>query len=128
MSGRGARVLVVALLATAACGGDGDAQRAAAGVLAGGDAARGRQLMREYGCGSCHVIPGVIGAHGRVGPPLDGIADRRYLAGSLPNTPEEMLRWIQHPRALAPNTAMPEMGVRPDEARDMASHLYTLRD
>ncbi len=122
-----ARLLLAAALlaASAACSRE---ERTPGEVLVGGDAARGRQLMRAYGCGACHDIPGVIGAHGRVAPPLGGIAARHYLAGSLPNTPEHMLRWIQNPRAVDPDTAMPDVGVGPAEARDIASHLYTLRD
>jgi len=55
--------------------------------LAGGDPDRGKILIREYGCGACHVVPGVRTATGLVGPPLTNIADRTYLAGQLPNTP-----------------------------------------
>ena len=38
-----------------------------------GDVARGQDLVARIGCGSCHQIPGVSGADGRVGPPLTGI-------------------------------------------------------
>jgi cytochrome c2 len=95
--------------------------------LTGGDPDRGRWALRKYGCASCHTIPGVKGAHGLVGPPLTRIASRVYLAGHLPNTPENMIRWVQHPRKVHPPTAMPEMGVTEPEARDIAAYLYTLR-
>ena len=49
-----------------------------------GDAENGRLLLRQFGCGSCHRIPGVAAAEGNVGPPLDAIARRVYLAGLVP--------------------------------------------
>ena len=54
-----------------------------AALITGGDSNRGRLAMRERGCGSCHQIPGVPGARGRVGPPLEGFAYREYIAGEL---------------------------------------------
>ena len=48
-------------------------------------------------------------------------------AGVLPNTPENMLRWLQNPPVVDPLTAMPNVGVTEADARDMAGYLYTLR-
>jgi cytochrome c2 len=92
-----------------------------------GDAERGRLLLRQFGCGGCHRIPGVPAAKGAVGPPLDGIAHRVYLAGTLPNTPPNLARWIRAPQAIDPDTAMPDMQVGEDHARDMVAYLATLR-
>src|SRR5262245_26038287 len=50
-----------------------------------------------YGCGSCHTIPGIQGAHALVGPSLAQVASRMYIAGVLPNTPTNILRWLQNP-------------------------------
>ena len=83
--------------------------------------------MRKYGCQSCHTIPGVVGADGLVGPPLAGIASRSYIAGVLPNAPANMLRWIQDPKLVDSLTAMPNVGVTPSDARNIAAYLYTLR-
>jgi len=52
----------------------------------GGNARAGRDDIRKYGCNACHTISGVPGAHGLVGPPLDGIGSRQYIAGEVPNT------------------------------------------
>jgi cytochrome c len=117
---------LVALLALAACSAPGDSD-AAMGNAVGGDAARGRVLARTYGCGSCHMIPGVAGANSRVGPPLAGVASRTYIAGRVPNTPEQMRRWIENPRAIDSLTAMPDVGVTPSDARHITAYLYTLR-
>lgn len=95
--------------------------------LVEGDPERGRAAIRVHGCGSCHLIPGVAGATGRVGPPLDRIADRAYLGGVVANTPEGMRLWIQHPQGIAPGTAMPDMGIGEADARDITAYLYTLR-
>jgi cytochrome c len=84
-------------------------------------------LMIKYGCPTCHVIPKVPGAVGKVGPSLDTLSQRSYLAGSLPNTPENLIRWIMHPQKYRPGTAMPEMGVTEQDARMIASFLQSVR-
>jgi cytochrome c2 len=73
-----------------------------------------------YGCGSCHEIPGVPGAAAKVGPPLEGLLQRASLSGDLPNTPENLVRWIEHPQSHRPGTLMPEMNVTKSDARDVA--------
>jgi cytochrome c1 len=83
--------------------------------------------MRDYGCGSCHAIPGVRGADSGVGPPLAGFGRRRFIAGRVPNEPDELVRWILHPQGVKPGTAMPDLGVSDQHARDIAAYLYTLR-
>jgi cytochrome c oxidase assembly factor CtaG len=98
----------------------------AAGVT-GGDPARGALAMREYGCGSCHTIPGIPGARAVVGPSLAGLSGRTYIAGVLTNSPENLIRWIQDPQKVDSLTAMPDVGVTESAARDIASYLYTLK-
>jgi cytochrome c len=117
--------LAAALFAVASCGG-GEAERAAA-QMTGGDPARGRAKLGHYGCHTCHTIPGVEGADSLVGPPLDRIASRTYIGGVLTNSPDNMIRWLRDPRAVDPLTAMPSLGVGEQDARDIASYLYTLK-
>jgi len=95
--------------------------------MTGGDPGRGKVVILKYGCHTCHSIPGVPGATGLVGPPLDRIGSRVYLAGQLSNTPENIMRWIRDPQAIAPGTAMPELGVTEQDGRDIAAYLYTLK-
>ncbi|HZP05139.1 MAG TPA: c-type cytochrome [Terracidiphilus sp.] len=90
-------------------------------------AQRGGEHIQYYGCGSCHTIPGIPGAHATVGPPLDRMGVRTYIAGTLPNTPQNLASWIQHPHQAHPGTAMPEMGVTPADAGEIAQYLETLR-
>jgi cytochrome c2 len=103
-----------------------DIQRAAA-ITGGGNARLGRTEIRKYGCNTCHEISGVPGARGLIGPPLDGVRKRYYIAGELTNTPDNLILWIQHPRQVEPHTLMPEMGVTEQDSRDIAAYLYTLR-
>ncbi len=82
----------------------------------------------QYNCGGCHTIPGIPDADGVVGPPLTGVADRKFLAGELANEPENMVAWILDPKRIEAGTMMPDMGVSEPGARDIAAYLYTLRD
>lgn len=96
-------------------------------LRAHGDAERGKTMLARYGCGSCHAIPGIPGAESMVGPPLTDFGARQYVAGHLVNVPDDLVRWIADPQAVEPGTAMPDLGVTPEEALDMAAYLYTLR-
>lgn len=92
-----------------------------------GDPERGKQAIQQYACTTCHRIDGVVGANAPVGPPLSGIATRGFLAGTLPNTPENMVRWLQTPQEVNPRSAMPTLGVTRRDAQDIAAYLYTLK-
>ncbi len=93
----------------------------------GGNAKRGRVAIAQFGCGSCHSIPGIPGARGMVGPSLDHWRQRRVIAGEVPNDPQRLITWLTVPQAIEPGSVMPNMGVTDGEARDMAAYLYTLR-
>ncbi|HLR45568.1 MAG TPA: hypothetical protein VK092_00285 [Deinococcales bacterium] len=107
----------------------GNALREAGGTLqktgnVQGDPAQGRQMLRKYGCGGCHELRGVPGMNGRVGPSLEGLYRQAYLAGYIPNTPENLISWIQFPQEFAPGNIMPDLGVSRADAADIASYLY----
>ena len=95
--------------------------------LPNADADRGRQAMAEYGCAACHTIPGVTNADATVGPSLAGWAKRGSIAGHFPNTPENLVAWIQNPQQMSPGSIMPNVGVPAETARDMSVYLYTLQ-
>lgn len=82
--------------------------------------------MRSYGCTSCHIIPGIAGADSVVGPPLSHMGNRATIAGVIPNTPENLAHWIQHPQQIHSGSAMPEMFVTPQDAKAIALYLETL--
>jgi cytochrome c len=111
--------LVMLSLMFSACGAT---QSSASG---GAPEAGARDIVR-YGCGSCHTIPGIAGAHGKVGPSLAAIESHSYIAGQLSNQPTNLAHWIQHPHSVHPDTLMPELGVTTAESRDIAAFLYSM--
>ncbi|WP_157548867.1 c-type cytochrome [Piscinibacter sakaiensis] len=98
-----------------------------AGTNGAPSAERGRGLLQQFGCGSCHRIPGVRAARGNVGPPLERFAQQVYVAGLLPNTPAALARFIAEPQAVSPGSAMPDLGVEAAQARDIAAYLLSPR-
>ena len=92
-----------------------------------GNPSRGAALIQYYGCGACHTIPGISGADALVGPPLDKMGRRVYLAGLLRNTPDNMVTWLRYPQRIVPGNAMPDMHLTEEQARDIAAYLYTLK-
>lgn len=118
-----ARPFHIVLLAGFAIAGCGDPPPA----RLAGDPENGQLLLRQFGCGSCHRIPGVAAAIGTAGPPLTGVGRRVYLGGDLPNTPENMRRFIRDPRHFDLRTAMPDMQVSEAHATDMVAYLRRLK-
>jgi cytochrome c len=91
------------------------------------DATRGQQLIPRYACNVCHVIPGLEG-NGRLGPALAGVASRPAISGGhVPNTPENLRKFIQNPASLNPQTAMPPIQMPDADAADIAAFLQTLK-
>lgn len=126
-SSLGARGLVAAVVAGALLvAGCNQTQRSTPREAASGDPERGATLIADYGCGTCHSVPGIQGADGLVGPPLDHFSKRTYIAGHLPNSAENLQTWVQNPQDVDPGTAMPDLGVTADEAADITAYLYTL--
>jgi cytochrome c2 len=87
---------------------------------------QGKRLIAEVGCGSCHMIPGIAGADGLVGPPLNHMANRQFIAGMLRNSPENMQRWLLDPQAIVPGNAMPDLNLTERQAQAITAYLATL--
>jgi len=94
---------------------------AAAGRV--GDVVRGRVALTQWACQACHRIPGVTGPDTHVGPPLKDLKERKFLAGTLPNSEASLIFWITKTHAVDPQTAMPQLNVPERDARDMAAYL-----
>lgn len=109
--------------ASASCG----RRNEAAALDTPGDIRRGEAALYQYACNACHTIPGITGSRANVGPPLEGIARRTLIAGKLDNTPHNMVRWLMHTKEVAPQSAMPQMGLSERDAKDIAAYLGTLR-
>jgi cytochrome c len=88
----------------------------------------GVKSILQRGCGSCHTIPNIPGATGTIGPALAGVGQRNPIAGgAVPNNgPDDLAKWILDPPSLKPGTAMPKLGLTPDEAAAVAAYLETL--
>ena len=96
-------------------------------VASQGNAERGRLALTQYACNACHKIPGVTGSDVHVGRSLGGLAARKFIAGSLPNTQDNLVRWIRNPQQVDPHTAMPMQGVTEQDALDISAYLLSLR-
>lgn len=92
-----------------------------------GNPRHGADLIVQTGCGACHAIRGIANAHGVVGPPLDNMGARTFIAGLLPNTRDNMVRWLEAPQRIVPGNAMPDMGLSAGDAADIAAYLERLK-
>ena len=117
------RIALLTLL-LAACNGE---QKSHVIEETGGNPARGKQVVQQYGCTSCHDIPSVTGPRGMVGPPLVHFASRQLIEGKFPNTPDNLVKYLQNPQAADAQNAMPNLGLTADQSRDIAAFLYTLK-
>jgi mono/diheme cytochrome c family protein len=95
--------------------------------LVRGNSEAGRAVILDVACGVCHVIPGVPGARGAVGPSLDGFAQRSFIGGVTANRPANLMRWVRDAPSISPETGMPSMPLSEEQAVDVAAYLYTLR-
>jgi cytochrome c len=121
----GVAMAVVLAAGLAACGGRPSPEPPP--EVPGGNPARGAELISQFGCGSCHTIPGIREADGLVGPPLIHWGQRQIVAGQVPNNADNLIRWIMNPPSIEPGTAMPNLHVTEEQARDIAAYLFTLR-
>jgi cytochrome c len=119
--------LTTGALLCAAVLASGCAKEEPASRVVGGDPERGRLLVQQYQCAACHFIPEVQGPNGDAGPSLESMGRLSYIAGSIPNQPENMIRFLQNPPAVKPGTLMPALGITDDEARHMAAFMYSLK-
>lgn len=91
-------------------------------------AQRGAALFAASGCGACHNVRGTSAA-GTIGPDLSRIGGRRYLAAaSLPNTAENLIRFITDPAAVKPGSLMPPFAIfSSDDQQALAAYLASLK-
>jgi cytochrome c oxidase subunit 2 len=88
---------------------------------------RGRELFASLACVSCHRIRGTE-ARGDVGPDLTHLMSRQTLgSGVVPNTPDELSRWVADPATIKPGVKMPAMGLDRDQLGAVVRYLETLR-
>jgi mono/diheme cytochrome c family protein len=122
-----ALALLLCAAGAASCRGGNPGESVGYDVRIGGDPIRGIAVIEQSSCGACHTIPGVRGAHGMAAAPLIFFSRRTFIAGEVPNTPENLVRWVRSPQSIEARTAMPAVGLSDQQARDVAAYLYTLR-
>lgn len=89
--------------------------------------AQDHTLLSDHGCAACHTIRGTE-ARGVVGPDLTHVGSRTTLAsGLLPNTSDDLSRWLTAPDSVKPGTLMPNVELTPQELRAMVKYLSSLR-
>ncbi|NIJ33377.1 c-type cytochrome [Sphingomonas oligoaromativorans] len=89
--------------------------------------ARGKLVINRHACGSCHWIAGVAEANGTVGPPLSHFGSQQMIAGALPNSPDNLTRYLLSPESVVKGNVMPNQHLTGGDARDAAAYLLTLR-
>jgi cytochrome c oxidase subunit 2 len=78
-------------------------------------------------CGICHVVRGTR-AGGALGPDLSHLMGRRTLAAAmLPNTPDNLARWITDPQGVKPGTLMPRPSLAGDDLGRITRYLSSLQ-
>ncbi len=92
----------------------------------GSPAAAGLAVYRLAACVGCHSVRGVSG--GGMGPDLTHFASRKTIAGGiLPNTTENLARWLKHPTAVKPGSLMPDQKLSDPEVAALVAYLQSLR-
>jgi len=90
-------------------------------------AKHGEDVFMQRTCIMCHTISGTQ-AGSRVGPELSHIATRPSIAaGSLPNTRENLARWILDPQLIKPGVHMPPNKLSPGDMNALVNYLETLK-
>ena len=79
------------------------------------DLGQGRALVQQRGCVGCHVVEGQGGV---MGPPLDGVTERRSAAF--------LMQQLRNPRANNPASLMPNLGLNDAEIGAIWAYLRTL--
>lgn len=91
-------------------------------------AARGQEVFTENGCTACHTVRGTS-AVGQIGPDLTHVASRAEIgAGTVPNAPANLVRWIADTDRLKPGVHMPAFrALTPDDLSALAAYLSRLQ-
>lgn len=99
-------------------------QRLAADGSSGAD---GLGLFLRHGCGACHTIAGTQ-ADGKIGPNLTALGARGSIAaGTLPNTQDNIARFIRSPEEIKPGVHMPSFAMLPEgDVETIAAYLKGL--
>jgi cytochrome c oxidase subunit II len=85
-----------------------------------------KDVFLAQSCVNCHRVRGTA-AGGTYAPDLTHVMSRQTLAaGTLPNTPENLKRWVDDPQKIKPSCLMPAFGLSPTERHEILRYLLTL--
>jgi cytochrome c oxidase subunit 2 len=102
------------------------AQRAPAVEPSGEPATTGKAIFAGSACVGCHTVRGVSTA--TLGPDLTHFGSRKTLAaGMLPNTAENLVRWVRDAPSMKPGVKMPPFQLTDEQARALAAYLLALK-
>ncbi len=88
---------------------------------------RGEQVFLGSACVYCHTVKGT-NASGKIGPDLTHLMSRDTLAaGTLPNTPGNLLGWIENPQVIKPGNKMPPTSLTGPDLQALLAYLQTLK-
>jgi cytochrome c oxidase subunit 2 len=63
-----------------------------------------------------------------VGPNLTHVGSRQRIAAELlPNTPENVAKWLHDPPGLKPGALMPNLSLKPEQIADLVAYLESLK-
>jgi len=103
------------------------AQRRPAADPASTEARHGRDVFLKATCSQCHAIRGTQ-AGGAYGPDLTHVGSRATIgAGILPNTPENLQRWIRNPHQFKPGNKMPPHDLSDADLAAVSEYLRILQ-
>jgi cytochrome c oxidase subunit 2 len=92
----------------------------------GSDSHAGQQVFEQQACVNCHTVRGTM-ANGRYGPDLTHLMSRDTIgSGIVPNTRENLLKWINDPNDLKPGCLMPAMHLTDAQNAQITAYLLTL--
>jgi cytochrome c oxidase subunit 2 len=87
----------------------------------------GQNYFLAQTCINCHAIRGTGGV-ADAGPDLTHLADRSLLAGgAIPNTHEDLARWLRDPQQVKPGCKMPDFNLNDDQVKQLAAYLEGTR-
>src|SRR5205823_6387265 len=70
-----------------------------------------QRAFQRQSCVNCHAVRGTS-ARGTYAPDLTHLMSRRTLAsGMIPNTPDDLRRWVDDPQKVKPGCLMPAFGL-----------------
>ena len=96
-------------------------------AVANGSVEKGRRIFETTACVNCHAVSGTV-ADGRFGPDLTHLMSRDTIAsGVVPNTSENLRRWIQDPDSIKPGSLMPAMKLNEKDLDALVAYLEMLR-